>query len=78
MQFFPSSGYVNTAIWMDYMDASETYGEKASWQLHKNAVSNIEQVVEVAPHKIAAVWPHITHHENYLSRDTAGEVGMNS
>ena len=31
------------------------YEEKAWWQLHKNAVSNIEQVLEAASHKAAAI-----------------------
>ena len=31
---------------MHYMDANKTYGEKVWRQLHKNAVSNIEQVIE--------------------------------
>ena len=34
-------------------------------QLHKNAVSNIEQVLETAPCKAVAVRPPTTHHENY-------------
>ena len=42
-------------------------GEKAWQQLHKNAASNIEQVMEAAPHKAAAVWLPTTHHENYQS-----------
>ena len=33
----------------------------------KFAASNIEQVLEAAPHKAAAVCPPTTHHENYLS-----------
>ena len=41
------------------------YGEKAWQQLQKNAASNIEQVLEVAGHKEAAVRPPTTHHENY-------------
>ena len=45
------SGRVNIAIWMHYMDANKTYGEKAGRQLHKNRASNIEQVVEATPHK---------------------------
>ena len=49
------------------MDANETYGEKAWWQLHKNAASNNEQVMEAAPHKPTAVRPLTTHHENYPS-----------
>ena len=39
------------------------YGEKAWLQLHKNAASNIEQVLEAAPHKAAAVRPPATYHE---------------
>ncbi len=47
------------------MDANKTNGEKAWRQLDKNAASNIEQVMESAPHKAAAVRPPTTHHENY-------------
>ena len=53
--------------WMHYMDANKTDGEKAWRQLHKNAASNIEQVLEATPHKAAAVKPPTTHHENYQS-----------
>ena len=52
---------------MHYMDAYKTYEEKAWRQLHKNAVSYCEQVLEVAPHKAAAVRPLTIHHENYPS-----------
>ena len=65
--FFPSSSRVDTAVWMPYMDANETYEEKAWRQLHKNATGNIEQVLEAVPHKAAAVRPLTTHHENYPS-----------
>ena len=40
-------------------------GEKARRQLHKNSVTNIEQVLEAKPHKAAAVRPPTVHHENY-------------
>ena len=43
------------------------YGEKAWRQLHMNAVSKIEQDLEAAPHKAAAVRPLTTHHKNYPS-----------
>ena len=42
-------------------------GEKAWRQLHKNAASNIEQVLEATPHKAAAIRPPTTHQENYPS-----------
>ena len=46
-------------------------------------MSNIEQVLEAAPHKAAAVRPLTTYHENSKldepdMQDTAGEVGTNS
>ena len=50
---------------MHHMDAIKIDGEKVWRQLHKNAASNIEQVLETAPHKTAAIRPLTTHHENY-------------
>ena len=52
---------------MHHMDADKEYGEKAWWQLHKNAESCIEQILEATPHKTAAVRPPTSHHKNYLS-----------
>ena len=52
---------------MHHVDANKLYGEKAWWQLHKNATSCIEQVLEATPNKIAVVRPPTTHHENYPS-----------
>ena len=43
------------------------YGEKVWQQLHKNAASNIEQVLEAAPHETAVTQSPTTHHENYQS-----------
>ena len=84
MQFFPRSGRIDTAIWMHYMDANKTYGEKACLLLHKNAASNIEQVLEAAPQKSTSCT--VTYHPSRkLSKldepdmyGTAGEVGANS
>ena len=60
--YFPSSGRVDTAIWIHYMDANETYGEKAWQQLRKNAASNVEQVLEAALHEAAFIRPLTTPH----------------
>ena len=49
MQFLPSSGRIDTAVWMHYLDANKTAGEEARWQLHKNAASNTEQVLAATP-----------------------------
>ena len=37
---------------------------KAWQQLHKNSASNIEQILEATPHKIATIRPPTTHHKN--------------
>ena len=43
------------------------YREKAWQQLHKNAVSCIEQDLDATPQKTVAVQSPTTHHENYPS-----------
>ena len=52
---------------MHYLDANKTTGEEAKRQLHKNAASNIEQVLAVTPHKSPTIQPLASHHENYPS-----------
>ena len=66
-QFLPGSGRVDTAVWMHYLDANKTAGEEAWRQLHKNAASNIKQVLEVTPHKATTIRPPASHHEDYPS-----------
>ena len=66
-QFLPGSCGIDTAVWMHYMDANKTAGEEAKWQLHKNAASNIEQVLAGTPHKAPTIRPPAFHHENYPS-----------
>ena len=44
-----------------YMDADKTYGEKARLQLHKNATSYVEQILEATPYETTAVRPVTTH-----------------
>ena len=49
------------------MDANKSNGEKDWRQLHKNAASNIEQVLEAATHKVTAVRLLSFNQEKYLS-----------
>ena len=42
-------------------------GEEARRQLHKNAATNIEQVLAATPHKTLTVRPLASYHENYSS-----------
>ena len=46
---------------MHHMDADKTYREKAGQQLHKNATSYIEQVLEATCHKTATIRPPTSH-----------------
>ena len=64
MQFLPGSGRVDTAVWMHYLDANKMAGEEARRQLHKNVVSNIEQVLVATLHKAPTIRPPASHHEN--------------
>ena len=48
-------------------DSNKTAGEEARRQLHKNAASNLEQVLAAAPHKTPTVRPPISYYENYSS-----------
>ena len=52
---------------MHYLDVNKTAGEEARRQLHKNAASNIEQVLAATPHKAPTIRPPVSHHENYPS-----------
>ena len=63
----PGSCRINTDGWMLYMDVNKTPGEEARRQLHKNAASNIEQVLAVTSHKTPTTRLPASHHENYPS-----------
>ena len=47
--------YDNIDVSMHHMDASKMDGEKARWELHKNAMYSFEQILKATPHKIAAL-----------------------
>ena len=59
MQFLPGRGRIDTAIWMHYMFSNKTAGEEARRQLHKNAASNLEQVLAATPHKTPTCHGHL-------------------
>ena len=49
------------------LDANKTAWEEARRQLHKNAASNIKQVLAATSHKAPTIRPPASHHENYPS-----------
>ena len=51
-------------------------GEKAWQQLHKNAASNTEQVLEATPHKVAS--RKLSKLGEQDMQDIAGEIGTSS
>ena len=61
-----------------------TLTKEARQQLHKNAASNIDQVLAATSHKAPTIRPPTSHHENYSKLDepdtqnTAGEAGTSS
>ena len=52
---------------VDTVTLLPTAGEKARRQLHKNAASNLEQVLAATPHKTPTIRPHASYRENYPS-----------
>ena len=66
-QFLSGSSRIDTAIWMHYMDSNKTAGKEAGRQLHKNAASNLEQVLAATPHKTPTERIPASYHENYSS-----------
>ena len=50
------------------MDSNKTAGEEARRQLHKNAASNLEQVLAATPHKTPTVRPPASYQETIQVR----------
>ena len=50
------------------MDSNKTAGEEARRQLHKNAASNLEQVLAATPHKAPTVRPPASYHKTIQVR----------
>ena len=68
MNFFDETLWIIN-FWLVFLslDANKTAGEEARRQLHKNAASNIEQVLAATPHDAPTIRPPASHHENYPS-----------
>ena len=57
----------NTEFHVSGIHLNKMAGEEARRQLHKNVVSNIEQVLAATPNKVPTIRPSASHHENYPS-----------
>ena len=84
MQFLPGSGYIDTAIWVHYMDSNKTAEEEARQQLHKNPASNLEQVPGSNTRQdtnctaTGLLSKKLFKLEELDMQDTVGEAGTNS
>ena len=63
--FFQAS---NTTLWIHHMDTNKTHGEKARWELHKNAAYSLEQILKAKVCKKIAVRPPASHLTNHLGK----------
>ena len=69
---------------MHYMDSNKTAGEEAKRQLHKNAASNLEQVLAATPPQdsncaaTCILSRKLSKLDEPDMQDTAGEAGTNS
>ena len=46
---------VSTTVWLHHLDFNEALPKKARWELHKEAVSCLGQILEAAPFKTEIV-----------------------
>ena len=58
---------INTIVEISHLELNEALGEKAWWELNKNAVCCSEYILEVTPYKTAAILPLTTNLTNYPS-----------
>ena len=57
------------AVWIHYLDANKSAGEEVRRQLHKNAASNIKQVLAATSYKAQTIRPPASHHEKLSKLD---------
>ena len=68
IEIFPSCDYVSTISWLHHQDSNKVLSEKTRWKLHNNAACYSEQILEAAPHKMAAVRALASHLTNHSSK----------
>ena len=66
--FFLSIAVSALQYGLHYLDFNEMPGEKAKWELHKDAAFCFDQILEAALDKAPAVWPLTSHPQNHLNK----------
>ena len=75
-KILPGCSHISTTVPLHHLDSNEASGEKAWWELYKNAACYFEQILEAAPHKTAFVLSLTADHSNHPSKtDMLGMVG---
>ena len=67
MWFLAKFGLTSTTVWLRPLDSKETLGKTAWLEVHMKASSCNPQIIEAAPHKIAAERNLAFHLTNSLS-----------
>ena len=68
MVFYQVTADNFTTVWFHNLDANEMLGEKARWELYKDAVLNKSREQH---YKTAVLWPltsHLTNHPNKMNK----------
>ena len=68
MEILPSCSHISIIVWLQHLDSNKMPGEKARWELHKNAACCFEQILEAAPYKTAVVRPLTSYLINHPSK----------
>ena len=50
-----SNNHVRTTVWLHHLEFNEMPGDKAWWELCKDAVCYFEQILEAVPYRTAVV-----------------------
>ena len=50
------------------MDTNKMHRENARWEIHKNAMNSLEEILDATLHKTTALWSLTSHLENHPSK----------
>ena len=67
MEILSSCSCVHTTIWMPHMDTNKMHREKGRWELHKNDVHCLKQILKATLARLA-VQPPAFHFINHSSK----------
>ena len=80
MQFLPSSGHIDTAIWMHYLDANKTAGDAITQECCEQYWTSLGGNTQQSPNYTATNLPSwkLSKLDELDMQKTAGEAGTSS